>query len=36
MYNESYYKNGKMLQLRPYAEAIHLTSSMRTPKLIRE
>lgn len=23
MYNESYYKNGKMLQLRPYAEAIH-------------
>ena len=23
MYNENYYKNGKMLQLRPYAEAIH-------------
>lgn len=23
MYNGNYYKNGKMLQLRPYAEAIH-------------
>lgn len=23
MYNADYYKNGKMLQLRPYAEAIH-------------
>ena len=23
MYNENYYKNGKMLQLKPYAEAIH-------------
>lgn len=23
MYNEKYYKDGKMLQLRPYAEAIH-------------
>ncbi|ADY36619.1 glutamine ABC transporter periplasmic protein [Phocaeicola salanitronis DSM 18170] len=23
MYNENYYKNGKMFQLKPYAEAIH-------------
>ena len=23
MYNTDYYKNGKLLQLRPYAEAIH-------------